>query len=178
MPSRSPRMSQLQLMTSYPLSSTLFWRAIPHAFSPISSISPASATQADWWPERMATISPIWYVFDFWYYGEPWRYLFQRCDRSLTSPWPVNAPKLSIADDACWVSQGTCEQACKLPASLNFTRDWYSYRKLVGMLRFLLLLTIILRVLRIRAICLGRFRPWISQILDFDSFMKTLKIYF
>lgn len=62
MPSKSPRMSQPLLMISCPPWFTSCWRGTPHACSPTSSTSPASATPAGWWQGRMDIILPTWWV--------------------------------------------------------------------------------------------------------------------
>lgn len=62
MPSKSPRMSQPQLMISCPPWFTSCSRGTPHACSPTSSTSLASATPAGWWLGRMDIISPTWWV--------------------------------------------------------------------------------------------------------------------
>lgn len=62
MPSKSPKTSRPLPMISCPPWFTSFWRGTPHACSPTSSTSLASATPAGWWLERMDIISPTWWV--------------------------------------------------------------------------------------------------------------------
>lgn len=86
---------------------------------------------------------------------------------------------VSITADVCLVSQSTCDQAMQTPTSQYLTRLWCSYGNMIVTLRSLCCCPSLPRALGIRAIHLGGlFQLWISQILDFDSFIKRLKIYF
>lgn len=64
-PSGSLRMSRPQPTTSSQRSFTSCSRPTLHDFSPTSSTSPASATLAGSWLERMVTTSPIWWENHF-----------------------------------------------------------------------------------------------------------------
>lgn len=99
----------------------------------------------------------------------------QACDRLMLLSKGAGITVRMLA----WCHQTNVTRPCKCPTSQYLTRDYVTHMGNIATLRNLLLLAITPWDPEYKNHYLGElFQLWISQIPDFDSFIKRLKILF